>query len=116
VDTVARLGGDEFVIMIQDVASAEAVSTLVSEISKIIDIPVTLNSQNVSVSSSIGIAMYPGDGLNAEDLLKNADIAMYHAKKQGRSNFQFFTQKMDELVRSRLQLENQLKKAHQAKK
>ena len=116
VDTVARLGGDEFVIMIEDVTSAEAVSTLVSEISEIIDIPVTLNSQNVSVSSSIGIAMYPGDGLNAEDLLKNADIAMYHAKKQGRSNFQFFTQKMDELVRNKLQLENQLKKAHQAKK
>jgi diguanylate cyclase (GGDEF)-like protein len=115
-DTVARLGGDEFVIMIEDVISAEAISALVSEISDIIDIPVTLNSQTVSVSSSIGIAMYPGDGLNAEDLLKNADIAMYHAKEQGRSNFQFFTQQMDELVKGRLKLENQLKKAHQAKK
>jgi diguanylate cyclase (GGDEF)-like protein/PAS domain S-box-containing protein len=114
-DTVARLGGDEFVIMIEDVTSAETISTLVNEISDIIDIPVTLSSQTVSVSSSIGIAMYPGDGLSAEDLLKNADIAMYHAKEQGRSNFQFFTQQMDELVKGRLKLENQLKKAHQAK-
>jgi diguanylate cyclase (GGDEF)-like protein len=115
-DTVARLGGDEFVIMIEDVTSAEAISALVTEISDLIDIPVTLGSQTVSVSSSIGIAMYPGDGLSAEDLLKNADIAMYHAKEQGRSNFQFFTQQMDELVKARLKLENQLKKAHQAKK
>ena len=75
----------------------------------------TLSSQTVSVSSSIGTAMYLGDGLSAEDLLKNADIAMYHAKEQGRSNFQFFTQQMDELVKGRLKLENQLKKAHQAK-
>jgi diguanylate cyclase (GGDEF)-like protein/PAS domain S-box-containing protein len=115
-DTVARLGGDEFVIMIEEVVSAEDISTLVTEISDIIDIPVVLNSQTVSVSSSIGIAMYPGDGLNAEELLRNADIAMYHAKEQGRSNFQFFTQQMDELVKGRLKLENQLKKAHQAKK
>jgi diguanylate cyclase (GGDEF)-like protein len=115
-DTVARLGGDEFVIMIEDVTSAEAISALVTEISDIIDTPVTLNSQTVSVSSSIGIAMYPGDGLSAEDLLTNADIAMYHAKEQGRSNFQFFTKQMDELVKGRLKLENQLKKAHQAKK
>jgi diguanylate cyclase (GGDEF)-like protein len=114
-DTVARLGGDEFVIIIEDVTSVEAMSTLVTEISDIIDIPVGLGSQTVSVSSSIGIAMYPGDGLSAEDLLKNADIAMYHAKEQGRSSFQFFTQKMDELVKSRLKLENQVKKAHQAK-
>jgi diguanylate cyclase (GGDEF)-like protein len=114
-DTVARLGGDEFVIMIEDVSSVEAISALVTEISFIIDTPVTLSSQTVSVSSSIGIAMYPGDGLSAEDLLKNADIAMYHAKEQGRSNFQFFTQQMDELVKARLKLENQLKKAHQTK-
>ena len=115
-DTVARLGGDEFVIMIEEVISVEDISALVAEISDIIDKPVILNSQTVSVSSSIGIAMYPGDGISAEELLKNADIAMYHAKEQGRSNFQFFTQQMDELVKGRLKLENQLKKAHQAKK
>jgi diguanylate cyclase (GGDEF)-like protein len=114
-DTVARLGGDEFVIMIDEVTSAEAISVLVSEISYVIDLPIALGSQTVSVSSSIGIAMFPGDGRSAEELLKNADIAMYHAKEQGRSNFQFFTQTMDELVKGRLELENQLKKAQIAK-
>jgi diguanylate cyclase (GGDEF)-like protein len=114
-DTVARLGGDEFVIMIDEVTSVEDISILVSEISNVIDLPIKLSSQTVSVSSSIGIAMFPGDGSNSEELLKNADIAMYHAKKKGRSNFQFFTQKMDELVKGRLELENQLKKAHKAK-
>lgn len=115
-DTVARLGGDEFVIMIEDVTSVETISALVTEISEIIDTPVSLSTHTVSVSSSIGIAMYPGDGQSAEELIKNADIAMYHAKEQGRSNFQFFTQRMDELVKGRLKLENQLKKAHLAKK
>jgi diguanylate cyclase (GGDEF)-like protein len=114
-DTVARLGGDEFVIMIDEVTSAEDISMLVTEISNVIDQPINLSSQTVSVSSSIGIAMFPGDGRTSEELLKNADIAMYHAKEQGRSNFQFFTQKMDELVKGRLELENQLKKAHKAK-
>ena len=114
-DTVARLGGDEFVIMIDEVTSLEAISVLVTEISNVIDLPITLGSQSVSVSSSIGIAMFPGDGRSAEELLKNADIAMYHAKEQGRSNFQFFTQEMDELVKGRLELENQLKKAYKAK-
>jgi diguanylate cyclase (GGDEF)-like protein len=115
-DTVARLGGDEFVIMIEEVNCPEAISTLVVEISDLIDLPILLANQSVSVSSSIGIAMYPGDGNTAEELLKNADIAMYHAKEKGRSNFQFFTEKMDAIVKERLDLENKLKVAHQQKR
>jgi diguanylate cyclase (GGDEF)-like protein len=115
-DTVARLGGDEFVIMIEEVDSAEAISTLVVEISALIDLPIFLMNQTVSVSSSIGIAMYPGDGSSAEELLKNADIAMYHAKEQGRSNFQFFTERMDAIVKERMALENKLKAAHKQKR
>ena len=115
-DTVARLGGDEFVIMIEDVKSIEAISRLVSEIIAIIDLPILLSNQTVSVSSSIGIAMYPGDGASAEELLKHADIAMYHAKELGRSNFQFFTAQMDNIVKERLVLENRLKTAHKQKR
>ena len=111
-DTVARLVGDEFVIMLEDVSCVEALSALVKEISSLIDLPIVLSNQTVSVSSSIGVAMYPGDGKTAEELLKNADIAMYHAKEQGRSNFQFFTAKMDAIVKERLVLENKLKRAH----
>ncbi|MGO4893012.1 EAL domain-containing protein [Flavobacterium sp. W21_SRS_FM6] len=115
-DTVARLGGDEFVIMIEEVSSAEAISALVVEISALIDLPIVIMNQTVSVSSSIGIAMYPGDGATAEELLKNADIAMYHAKEQGRSNFQFFTERMDAIVKERMALENKLKAAHKQKR
>ncbi|MBT1451303.1 EAL domain-containing protein [Glaciecola sp. XM2] len=114
-DTVARLGGDEFVIMIEEVESIEDISHLVSQISASIDLPISLGSQSVSVSSSIGVSLFPGDGKTADELLKNADIAMYHAKEKGRSNFQFFTQQMDELVKRRLELENELKDAHKAK-
>jgi diguanylate cyclase (GGDEF)-like protein len=112
-DTVARLGGDEFVIMLEDVNCLENISNLVNELSLLIDQPVKLVNQTVSVSSSIGIAMYPGDGENAEELLKNADIAMYHAKASG--NFQFFTEHMDALVKERLALESKLKENHQNK-
>ncbi|MFT5676639.1 MAG: diguanylate cyclase (GGDEF)-like protein, partial [Paraglaciecola sp.] len=114
-DTVARLGGDEFVIMIQDIEKLNSVSTLVEELSAIIDLPIALLNQTVSVSSSIGITVFPGDGGSPEELLKNADIAMYHAKEKGRSNFQFFTAHMDKLAKERLTLENQLKEAHQNK-
>ncbi|MFT4939603.1 MAG: diguanylate cyclase (GGDEF)-like protein [Paraglaciecola sp.] len=114
-DTVARLGGDEFVIMIQDIERLDSVSTLVEELSAIIDLPIALMNQTVSVSSSIGITIFPGDGQNPEELLKNADIAMYYAKEKGRSNFQFFTAHMDELAKERLTLENQLKEAHHCK-
>jgi diguanylate cyclase (GGDEF)-like protein len=114
-DTVARLGGDEFVIMIQDVEKLHSVSSLVGELSAIIDLPIALLNQTVSVSSSIGIAIFPGDGESSEELLKNADIAMYYAKEKGRSNFQFFTAQMDKLAKERLTLENQLKEAHQDK-
>lgn len=114
-DTVARLGGDEFVIMISEFDLIEDISHLVSEISTSIDLPVNLGAQSVSVSSSIGISLFPGDGASADELLKNADIAMYHAKEKGRSNFQFFTQEMNEVVKRRLELENQLKDAHKAK-
>jgi diguanylate cyclase (GGDEF)-like protein len=114
-DTVARLGGDEFVIMIEDVDTIASISVLVTEISQLIDLPITLQNQTVSVSSSIGIAMYPGDGSDADQLLRNADIAMYHAKAQGPSSFQFFTQRMNELVKDRLVLENKIKDAHRLK-
>ncbi|MGK0372643.1 MAG: diguanylate cyclase (GGDEF)-like protein [Glaciecola sp.] len=114
-DTVARLGGDEFVIMVEEVKSVEDISMLVSEISQTIDLPIKLGSQSVSVSSSIGITLYPSDGKTADELLKNADIAMYHAKEKGRSNFQFFTQHMNDLVKDRLELENRLKEANKEK-
>lgn len=111
-DTVARLGGDEFVVMVENVRDVEKLCNLANEIIRVIDTPVQLHNQSVGVSSSIGIALFPDDAVNSQELLENADVAMYHAKEQGRSNFQFFTSRMNILTQQRLALESDLKEAH----
>jgi diguanylate cyclase (GGDEF)-like protein len=114
-DTVARLGGDEFVVMIEEVHDPDKLSSIASQIIKVIDTPIQLGNQTVSVSSSIGIALFPGDASSSEELLRNADIAMYHAKENGRNNFQYFTEHMNNQAQARLILENQIKEAQQHK-
>lgn len=114
-DTVARLGGDEFVVMVEQVKHPDRLSVLARELIDVLEAAIQLGNQTVSVSSSVGIAIYPGDAQDSEDLLRNADLAMYHAKEQGRSNFQYFTQHMNQKAKKRLLLENRLKKAHQNK-
>lgn len=114
-DTVARLGGDEFVVMVEEVKDADKLSVLAKEIISVIESPIQLGNQTVSVSSSVGIAVFPADAGSSEELLRNADVAMYHAKEQGRSHFQYFTEHMNKRAQARLVLENQLKNAHQQK-
>ncbi|MDC0602684.1 EAL domain-containing protein [Aliiglaciecola sp.] len=114
-DTVARLGGDEFVVMVEEVKHPDRLSVLAQQLIDVLEAPIQLGNQTVSVSSSIGIAIYPGDAATSEELLRNADLAMYHAKEQGRSNFQYFTEHMNEKAQQRLLMENRLKKAHQNK-
>ncbi len=109
--SVARLGGDEFTIMLEDVESSQAVSRIAERIIRAVSEPIMLDDQEVYTSTSIGIAIYPSDGDDVEVLLKNADAAMYHAKKEGRNNFQFFTESMNELSARQLALENSLRKA-----
>ncbi|MCV2886284.1 EAL domain-containing protein [Aestuariibacter sp. AA17] len=108
-DTVARLGGDEFVVVLENVKEPSKLSALASEMISVLEAPVTLGQQVVSVSSSIGIALFPGDAADAESLLRNADIAMYHAKEQGRSGYQYFTEHMNFQAQQRLELENKVK-------
>ncbi|GAA5217340.1 EAL domain-containing protein [Corallincola platygyrae] len=110
VDTVARLGGDEFVVLIED-AGAEAVSQVAEQLVAAIEQPIVISDQPVSISTSIGIAIYPGDGANAADLLKHSDIAMYHAKQAGRGVVKFFQEQMNQQVQDRLQFANALKDA-----
>lgn len=114
-DTVARLGGDEFVVMVEEVKHPDRLSILAQQLIDVLEAPIQLGNQTVSMSSSVGIAIYPGDALTPEELLRNADLAMYHAKEQGRSNFQYFTEHMNEKAQQRLLMENRLKKAHQSK-
>ena len=89
-DTVARLGGDEFTLLLPGNNDAESAAQVAHKILEEVRQPMTLDKNNLSITTSIGIALYPGDGDDAVTLLKNADAAMYHAKEQGRNNFQFY--------------------------
>ncbi|HXH28163.1 MAG TPA: EAL domain-containing protein [Candidatus Polarisedimenticolia bacterium] len=110
-DTVARLGGDEFIVTLQDIKRGEDAATVARRILDALTAPFRLEDQEVVVSASIGISLFPGDGTTAEALLKNADAAMYHAKDLGRSGYQFYDKSMNAAALKRLSLENRLRRA-----
>ena len=90
-DTVARMGGDEFTILLADVGDGRGASTVATKILEAIQEPVVIDDHVLRVTTSIGIALYPGNGADAEALLKSADGAMYRAKQAGRNNYQYAT-------------------------
>lgn len=90
-DVAARLGGDEFTVILTDVTLPPHVATLTMEILDELARPFQLSEAQASISASIGIAMYPGDGDSADELLRNADKAMYRAKEEGRNRYAFFS-------------------------
>lgn len=108
---VARLGGDEFTVLLQEVDTwnkpAKIAQAILDEFAK----PLPLSTAEVVVSPSIGIVMYPENGLSAEELLKNADTAMYYAKKKGKNTYQFYTRQMNEQAKLRITLEGELRQA-----
>jgi len=110
-DTVARLGGDEFVLLINGHASADSVGMLLENVLGEISRPWRSEHGELQVTSSIGVALYPNDGDDAETLLKNADSAMYRAKERGRNNYRFFTSDLNDKMKERLAIENGLRRA-----
>ena len=110
-DTVARLGGDEFVVILNDQGGEEAIYRAMQRIMAEICQPMTIDGQELYLTCSAGISLYPQDGRDVDTLLKNADAAMYRAKDHGRNNFQFFTSEMNERINERLALENALRRA-----
>ena len=111
-DTVARLGGDEFVILLESYRSNSQLAQIAQKVINEIELPIFLKQTQVSVGASIGIAIYPEDASDSGELLRNADVAMYHAKQIGRNTFQFFTQRMNYEASIRLEKESQIKLAH----
>lgn len=109
-DTVARLGGDEFTIISSGLLEITAEEMIVQNILAALAQPFLLNNETVYLSASIGITIYPNDGLTIEDLLKNADQSMYAAKKAGRNRYQYFTPSMQDYAKSRLRLVTDLHK------
>ena len=110
-DTVSRQGGDEFVVLLSEVHHREHVATTAAKIVAAMSGPHQVGKHELHVTPSIGIAMYPDDGDDAETLIKHADIAMYYAKDHGRNNFQFFTQEMNTRIVERQALERSLRGA-----
>jgi diguanylate cyclase (GGDEF)-like protein/PAS domain S-box-containing protein len=110
-DTICRQGGDEFIILLTEIGSVEQVSHIAESVMKAIHMPYKIAEYEINITSSVGISMYPDDGTDIDTLIKNADVAMYHAKQSGRNDYQFFNDQMNERISERINLENNLKKA-----
>ena len=108
-DTLVRLGGDEFVVVLTSISTQEGASLAAQRVQALFQTPFLIEGQHFYSSASIGIALYPGDGADAESLLKCADAAMYHAKSEGKSNFQFYSREMNERIMRRVALENSMR-------
>ncbi|HEU4844136.1 MAG TPA: EAL domain-containing protein [Burkholderiaceae bacterium] len=110
-DTVARLGGDEFTLLLEDVGDARHVAHIAQKLLEAIGAPFAIGGEEIYVTPSIGVSMYPDDGEDAQTLVLHADRAMYEAKGAGKNNFQFFIGQMNTETNEQLQIENDLRQA-----
>ena len=110
-DTVARIGGDEFTILLEDVHSVEEVSRIADKLLNSLSGPADVAGHELHLSTSIGVTVYPLDDHDADTMLRNADLAMYHAKQEGRNNVQFFSPDMSERTEKRVDLLGRLRGA-----
>jgi diguanylate cyclase (GGDEF)-like protein len=112
-ESLARLGGDEFTVLLAEIRQPTDAALVAQRLLNALAAPVSLGGQDVTISASIGIAMYPADGEDAETLFKNADMAMYFAKHEGRDRYQFFTESMNTAALKRMTMEGLLRQAIQ---
>ncbi|MFD2166952.1 putative bifunctional diguanylate cyclase/phosphodiesterase [Thalassotalea euphylliae] len=114
-DTLSRFAGDEFVILLGSIKNTQDLPLIASKIVNCVRQPFALAGNEVHVGMSIGIATFPNDGCVAEDLFKNADTAMYHAKSEGKNTYRFFSSELDAVAKYKLSIANQLRKALERK-
>lgn len=110
-DVLARMGGDEFIILLPGLGRPEDVADVADRVLTVCSQPIEIDKHQLTVTLSIGIVMYPGDGGDGDSLIQNADTAMYSAKEQGRNCYRFFTRTMNEAVSKRLAMESQIRQA-----
>ncbi|HXK55104.1 MAG: EAL domain-containing protein [Gammaproteobacteria bacterium] len=110
-DTIARIGGDEFVVLLEQLRQADQAAALAQSCIDALARPFAIAGQEIFITPSIGISLFPGDGSDAESLLKHADIAMYRSKEEGRHRYSFFTKQLSDKVKERLKCETLLRRA-----
>ncbi|MBL8458880.1 MAG: EAL domain-containing protein [Zoogloea sp.] len=110
-DTVSRQGGDEFLVLLTDIRDSDDIAPIVEKIMHTLARPCALAGQEMSLSCSVGLAVYPEDGTDFDTLIRNADAAMYNAKESGRNTFRFYSQRMNEDAVQRLDIQNRLRRA-----
>jgi diguanylate cyclase (GGDEF)-like protein/PAS domain S-box-containing protein len=110
-DTVARLGGDEFVVVLEGIHDMDDVVFVANKLLATLSRPLEISGHSISTTVSIGVSIFPEDGSDTDELLKNADIAMYKAKEAGKNNCQFYTKGMNATAVNYLLLENDLRRA-----
>ena len=111
IDTIARLGGDEFTILLTDCKNVDDIDDIALKLSRAIQQPLNINNNELFVTTSIGISVYPNDGTSGEILLRNADAAMYRAKEKGRNAFEFYTEDMTARALEKVLMVANLKRA-----
>jgi len=110
-DVIGRMGGDEFVVLIEEFAEVSQVAEVAKKLLDTVTRPFVLHGQSCQVTASLGISIYPDDGSDAQTLLKNADMAMYLVKQQGKNSFRFYSPQMNVHLMERLSLESGLRHA-----
>lgn len=110
-DIVARIGGDEFVVVLSEINTPMFAALTARAIVEILSIPYVFNDEDIITTPSIGVSIFPDDGYISEDLLKYADMAMYHVKSTGRGNYEFYSEKMHEAVEEQIILAKSLSNA-----
>jgi diguanylate cyclase (GGDEF)-like protein/PAS domain S-box-containing protein len=109
-DTLARLGGDEFIVLLPHLQNGEGAQSVALKIVNAVKRPFDVENHELYITASVGIALYPDDGLDADTLIKNADIAMYHTKDQGKNGFNIFTRALSDQQQHQLSIENEIRK------
>jgi PAS domain S-box-containing protein len=109
--TLARQGGDEFTVLLSEIKDTNDAAVVARRIIEALVQPVQIENQELVVTASVGVALYPQDGEDVDTLLRNADAAMYHAKEAGRNNFQFYARALNIAVAEKLELEQRLRTA-----